>query len=161
MSASADYTWDISPARRPSLDDLGGDAKENDLAFPPDPVLMPTAEEHNQFANQLHGLARVGFSCLVHVIYTAGAPSVAEVAAMGNNVTTGSFTLTDNGNGDTTIQWASGLLPPGGMPPLVWLAADDAALHPTGEWVTGTEIRVRTRDNANVLTDFDFVIAIF
>jgi hypothetical protein len=109
--SSNTLTFDESPTpRRPTIDDLGGGAKQN-ATSPPDPVRQATAEDFNQATKQIAAVGRVIPLATVFVTISAGVPTVSGVLAPGSSVTTGSFTLTDNGAGDTTISWAASLLP--------------------------------------------------
>jgi hypothetical protein len=109
--SSNTLTFDESPTpRRPTIDDLGGGAKQNATSVP-DPVRQATAEDFNQTTKQIAAMGRVIPLATVFVTISAGVPTVSGVLAPGSSVSTGSFTLTDNGAGDTTISWAATLLP--------------------------------------------------
>lgn len=109
--SSNTLTFDESPTpRRPTIDDLGGGAKQNATAAP-DPVRQATAEDFNQTTRQIAAIGRVIPLATVFVTISGGTPSVSGVLAPGSAVLAGSFTLTDNGAGDTTISWPASLLP--------------------------------------------------
>lgn len=116
MSASTTYTFEgtaENPARRPSLDDIGGDELEEHPQFPPNKSgKMPYADQLNERARQIRGAAGTGAFCTLHVRFAAGAPTIESVQARNSALSAGDFTLTDNADGDTTIEWLSYKLPP-------------------------------------------------
>lgn len=111
MAASNTPSWDQSVPRRPVIDDMGGGAKENHPTKPPNPVTMATAEDFNQTTKQVAALGRTVPLVRIFVTITAGVPAVSSVQAPGSSVAVGSFTVVDNGAGDTTLHWVSTLLP--------------------------------------------------
>lgn len=150
IDAPAYLTWDGDsangvPPRRPSVVDAGGDQKQDDSAYPPDPIEHPTAPGWNQKAKQIPALARVAPVCKLGVGFNSGAPFVSHCASPGTNVFTSTFTVTDNGTGDTTITWPAGTFPASVCPPtgltLVSSSTSVSAAHV--EQVTNG-IRVRT-----------------
>lgn len=104
-------TWDANPPTRPALTDITGGTKTNRPGKEPDPVTQPRAEEDNQRAGQIAGMARVVPMARVCVTISGGVPSITSVQAPGTNVAAGSFIVTDNGAGDTTVSWLSTVLP--------------------------------------------------
>ena len=120
MTAPSFLTWDGGDGedpRRPSTDDLGGDQKEDDAEFPPDPVEHLTADGWNQVVKQLAALSRVASACKLEVRFNSGTPYVARVTAPGSNVEVATFTVTDNGTGVTTITWPANTFPPHQLSP--------------------------------------------
>lgn len=160
---ASNYTFDLTPARCPSLDDLGGAAKQDDAQYPPNPVTMATAQNWNQFARFIEGAGKMLPFCAIHVAFSGGAPGVISLDSMRSTLTTASVILTDNGNGDTTISWAAiaSQFPPSRRPPHVYLVGDGSFLAPTADTSTANTVRVRTRNSAGVLTDVAFVVEIF
>lgn len=161
---ASDYTFDLTPARRPSLNDLGGAAKVDDAEFPPDPQTMATAQNWNQFARLLEGIGKQIPFITITVNFSAGAPFIASVQCMRSTITTASFpTPTDNGNGDTTIDWTAiaTQFPPSNQAPEVHLIGDAAMLVPTADTSTANKVRIRTRNSAGTLTDMAFKVKIF
>lgn len=124
MTVSNTLTWDEDPPRRPALSDITGGTKENRPGRAPDPRTMPCAEEDNQRAKQIAAMGGLLPMAMLYVTFPAGAPTVSSVKAMGTNVVTADFTPVDNGDGDTTIHWASSVLPPVWSAPGVTLAED-------------------------------------
>ena len=94
--------FDESPARRPTVADLGGAAKI-DGPVKPDPVTMLTAHDLNEFGLVGAGVAGVCPLAIVVVTQAAGVYSVTSVRAPGSGVVVGSFTPTKNGTGDVTL----------------------------------------------------------
>lgn len=120
MTAPSFLTWeggDDEDPRRPSTDDLGGDQKEDDAEFPPDPVEHFTAAGWNQLVKQVAALAKVAPACKLEVRFNAGAPYVARVTAPSGDVAADTFTVTDDGTGITTIEWPANTFPPHQLSP--------------------------------------------
>jgi hypothetical protein len=110
MSNTSVSTWEQSPPRRPSLDDVGGGNYANDTEHPPDPG-DPNAHDVNQMAKQVVALAALGAAAAIHVTFSGGTPSIASVQCARADVVPASFSVTDNGAGDTSITHTGGLLP--------------------------------------------------
>lgn len=161
---ASEYTFDLTPARRPSLDDLGGAAKQDHARFPPNPVTMPTAQNWNQFARFMEGAGKLLPFCIIHVSFAAGVPFIVSVRSMRSSLVVGSFPApTDNGDGDTTIDYSAipTAFPPSNRPPRADIVGDGAFLVPTCDTTVANTVRVRTRDNTNTLVDQPFVLEIF
>ncbi len=148
--------------RRPSIDDLGGDAKQDNKEFPPDDVEHFTSAGWNQKVKQLAALARVTPACVLEIRFSGGAPYVARCSAASSTVTIATFgTPTDNGTGDTTVLWPANTFPPAVLSPsgltlLVTTSADRAG--DVEEVANG--IRVRTKAGG-AATDIPFTIQIW
>jgi len=160
---AADYTFDLTPCRRPSLADLGGAAKQDDAAYPPDPVTMATAQNWNAWARENEGCGKLIQFCTIQIGFAAGAPYIVALTSMRSTLTAGMLTITDNGTGDTTIDWSAipTAFPPAFRPPRADIVGDGAFLMPTCDTTTANTVRVRTRDNTNTLVDQPFVVDIF
>lgn len=154
------YTFDLLPARRPSLADVGGAAKENDAEFPPNPVTDPTAEEHNFFARAVQGYGRVVASAVLRIEFSAGAPFVHSVKSPRSSLLVSSFALTDAGTGTTNIGWSAGVLPPVEMLPHAWVIVDGAFLQPTVTMLSGQSFVVKTRGSGGALVGVPFQVTI-
>jgi hypothetical protein len=111
MTVSNTLTWDQNPPIRPGLPDITGGTKTNRPGKVPDPTTQPCAEEDNQRAAQIAGIARVVPMARVCVTISGGVPTITSVQAPGTNVAAGSFIVTDNGAGDTTVSWVATVLP--------------------------------------------------
>ncbi len=168
MSAATTFTWIGSleaPARRPSLDDIGGDSLEERAPYPPKDGTKPYADQLNERARQIRGAAATIPAAVVYVRFNAGAPIVDDVITVDSNLTTSDFDVIDNGAGDTTIEWRTYLLPPMSVRPLLTLS-DDVEIDrfrvftdtPSGADMTA--IRVVTK-LITVATDCAFTVAIF
>lgn len=161
---ASDYTYDLTPPRRPSLDDLGGAAKRDDAAFPPNPLTMPTAQNWNQFARLDEGRGKFDIFITFEIRFNAGAPYIASVRSMRSSLTTASFAApTDNGAGDTTISWApiAASFPPKNREPGVELIGDGDYRVPTTDTTTANTVRVRTRDGTGALVDAPFYVHVY
>src|SRR5262245_60676525 len=117
MTAPDDLTWDISPPRRPSLDDCGGASIQDHAQFPPDRTTMPYAAQLNQWAKQIARMGGMVPAAKFSVTFSGGTPSISQFACMPTAPEIGDFTVTDNGAGDTTITWASGTFPTSTLSP--------------------------------------------
>lgn len=165
MPAAQYFTYDGDPPnsvapRRPSTDDVGGNAKEDDQAFPPDPVTMPTADGHNQRADLDVGLAKISPVCKISVTFPSGTPGITKFVAVGTLIGSGDLTVTDNGPGDTDIQWPADSFPvPTVEPSAICLNEDVAALAPIVTKISNG-INVKTRNSAAALTDIAFTVTI-
>ena len=117
MAAANELTWDTAAedggARRPSLEDLGGAALEDDENDPPpDTGEMHYALMDNQVIKQAQATAKVAPGAIVSVTFSGSTPSITKAKGPGGAIATTTFTPTDNGVGDTSITHAAGALPP-------------------------------------------------
>lgn len=166
MPASNTRTFDQTPPRRPTIDDVGGGLKSNRTPAP-DPVRDATAEDYNQLGQQ--GVAAGTMIPLARVFVTisGGVPTVTSVMAPGSAVSTSSFTVTDNGAGDTTISWPVALLPSRAAGPIVSQIDDTEidrlrAYNVTVAEPAANSPGVRVKSKLGVTgTDCNFVVDIF
>lgn len=156
--SSSTLTFDETPPRRPSLDDLGGGAKENDDVAP-DPVRDPTAEDFNQMSKLLAALGRLMPVALLSVDISSGDHFLERVSCATTAHTTGTFTLTDNGAGDISITWPVGSFPPAVARPRAHVVGATPALIAAEAISSG--VRVRTEDAAGNPVDVPFEVEIF
>lgn len=117
MAAADELTWDIADAdggaRKPTLDDVGGAALEEDEDFPvPEDPRYVSAAALNQMMKQVAAIARASRTVTLTIDYSAGVPFVVAIEAASATLTADDFTLTDNGTGDVTIVWPAGRIPP-------------------------------------------------
>lgn len=128
MTASPTFTWHgtpSEPARRPSLAELGGDAMEDDVTDPPEyDGTMLYAAQMNERGRAIRGANATCPSAVLYIRFNAGAPLVDDVITVDDALATGDFVLTDNGDGDTTIEWLTYKLPPLSVRPAVSLSED-------------------------------------
>ena len=101
---------------RPSLDNLGGNGKVDDQAYPPSSE-EPSADEWNRKAELLALLGGVMPVLKVTIGFAGGTPQVDHFWCANSSVSSGDLTLTDNAAGDTTIQWPASKLPPAAFDP--------------------------------------------
>ncbi len=132
--------------RRPSTDDLGGDAKQDNNENPPDDVEHFTAAGWNQLVKVAAALSKTAPVCKLEVRFSGSTPYVARAPALSSNVTLSTFTVTDNGLGDTTVTWPANTFPPTACSPtgLTLLVTTSAVRACDVEEVTNG-IRVRTK----------------
>ncbi len=160
MSAP-EFTFDLTPARRPSLADAGGAAKINRTEYPPNPQTMVTAEEINAMEKAYAGFGTVVPSVMIRVDIIAGVPTVMAVASPRSALITGSFTPFPNGIGDFSLFFAAGILPPTNFPPQAYIIEDGSWLQPVVLMPSSTEFRVKTRADGGALTDANVVIVAY
>ncbi len=169
MTAANKFTWDYdvatsTNARAASLDDLGSAQLKDHAKEPPIPPEQPYAAQLNQWALQLAGVNRVIEGAIFDVQIIAGTPTIVGVTAMSDLITLtwaqANVTVTDNGIGDTTLTWLPGYLPPASRAkPNAWVTEDVACLQPIAT-MTGSGVRVKTRNASSALTDFNFSVAV-
>lgn len=112
MPLSSTLTYDQAVAARPTINDLGGGAYQNDPQHPPNPATHPTAEMFNQATKQIVALTGVSPTLKIQVEFPGGVPTITQLIAMGTLVKITDFTVTPNGAGDTSITLTAGKIPP-------------------------------------------------
>ncbi len=161
MAAPDELTFDIVPPRRPSLDDCGGGKLIDDAENPPDPETMPYAAQLNQLQKQV---ARFGGSVAVarfSIVFNAGTPSIGQFVCLPTGPITSTFTVTDNGNGDTTISWPANTFPSSVLKPAGLTLNEDVAAQAPVAWMPdANSVRVKTRNAAGTLTDIVFSVEV-
>ena len=160
MAAAEILTFDIVPPRRPSLEDVGGAALSDDAMNPPIPPKMPYAAQLNQWALQIQRQGALMPIAIFSVRFAAGAPVLDSFACAPTAPITATFTLTDNGAGNTTITWPAGTFPTAIVKPSVTITEDIAALTPIALNVSNG-VQVKTRNAASALTDMAFLVLVY
>ncbi len=160
MAAADTLTFDISPPRRPALDDVGGAALIDNALRPPRGSTMPTAAQLNQWALQIQRFGGIVPVALLSVRFTAGVPSLDSFACLPTAPITATFTVTDTATGNTTITWPANTFPSALVKPMVTITEDIAALAPIALLVTNG-VQVKTRNAASALTDMAFTVALY
>jgi hypothetical protein len=157
------YTWDIAQAqggaRRAALPDLG-DAQVQDDVPGPDKGKDVYAGLVNELERQVAGVNRVIVATRVWVRFQNGQPFVQGVAAMGSQVSAGSFTLTKVSMGIVQITWAAGLLPPLLGEPQVGLHSGPGMVWAVSISNNANGVEVHTTDQAGQPADQRFVVSI-
>lgn len=160
MAAATTLTWDIAPARRPSLEDVGGAACLDDSSKPP-----PRDGTHlyadlvNQLQRQVQALAKMIPTARIYCS-NSGTPALVLLETPNTTLVGADFTIGDGGVGITNITWVAGKLPALGTPPsatVVFQTSQDvsaAALQ-----MSSVSIQVRTYQNG-ALSDVPFVVSI-
>src|SRR4051812_19957722 len=110
-------TFDLIPARRPSLDDVGGASFEDDLEFPPNPETDPSAAMMNAVTSLVAAYGAVIYHTVLSIRFANGSPSISALSCVRKEVTAATFKVAHNGNGDTSITWPEGTLPPASTQP--------------------------------------------
>lgn len=165
MSAPDTRTWDINPARRPSLDDVGGASLIDNAKYPPDPQTMPYAASLNQQQHQTQGAGSVIHGCAIQVTNDGTTVGVIAFASMGTLITHSTFVVVRNGPGDVSVTWPSGTLPNPIMPAEAYVVAYDTVgdytyCQPIAITITNG-VRVKIYDNNGTLSDIDFVVKVY
>ena len=159
MAAANGSTFDLTPARRPSLDDTGGVGFQDSIKAPPDPATMPNAAQQN--AGNAHSAAFGGVIAhtVISIHYASGTPGVLLVGSARAGVIAGTFTVTPNATGDVSITWAAGTFPPAIALPMVSVNAL-SSLHAVAMPITNG-VRVQVYNDSAALTNGDFTVAIY
>ena len=145
MTIPTTLTWDLAsgdggPAR-PSLEAMGEAALVDDADFAPVSPTMPTSAMLNQWQEQL-------------------APSVYKFSAPSGNLVLGSLTITDNGDGDTTVAWPTNMLPVSVAEPMGTINGTSSGMISV-ETVSALSVRVRTWNASGVAADRAFTVHVF
>lgn len=114
MSTPDTCVYDLTPPRRPGLDDVGGGAKEDDQEWPPNPLTDLTGDDLNQYSNLHVRHGAVVPLAVLSIHFSGGTPSISKVSSVIASVTASAgvpFTLTDNSDSDTTISWPADTFP--------------------------------------------------
>ncbi len=159
MAAASTLTWDITPPRRPSLDDMGGGTVQDHAARPPYKATMPYADLYNQGQTQTERLAAMTEAVTISVTFAAGVPGVSQFTAMRTSVVIGNFTVTDNGTGDTTITWPASTFPTSTGGPMASLNDTTVGGGITASLVA-LGVRVLTWTGAAAPADRDFTVTV-
>lgn len=138
-------TWDIDPARRPSLNDMGGASLEDDADNPPDPEQDPTAASLNQMQSQCASLAKVALVCAIDITNDGATAAMARFTAPGNNVSSGTFATSRLSQGFVEILWPAGTFPTAVCSALAQMTSDHAWAQPCVT-VVSNGVHVTTRD---------------
>lgn len=111
MPLSNTLTYDQAEPHRPTIDELGGGAFQNDPKYPPKEG-HPSAEMFNQATKQIIALAALSPSMKFQVEFDAGEPKITQFVALRSQLTVDDFEIFDNGNGDTTINFVPSKMVP-------------------------------------------------
>lgn len=151
--------FDETPARRPTLADLGGGQKV-DGPVRPDPVTMITSHDANEWGLVGAAIAAVCPLAIIVVTQTAGVYAVTGARAPGLGVIGGTFTVTKNNTGDVTLSWAAGALPG-------TIAAGFSLQNGAGDYgaeatlPNATSFRIKVKDGTSTSQESSFTAFIF
>jgi hypothetical protein len=159
MAAPEELTWNIVPPRRPTLDDLGSAQLEDHATRPPKPPRQPHAAQLNQWAKQLARLGGIVPVARFSVQFAGGNPSIVQFITMPTGPVLVTFTVTDNGPGDTSITWPADTFPASSLRPTVSINSDTFSV-PRAFLITNG-VRVKTADIGGILSDADFTVSVF
>jgi hypothetical protein len=102
-------TFEQTPPRLPTLDDLHGGRLQNVPGKPPGPD-HPNALAMNQSDRLVVGLANVAPAVKLHITFPGGTPTIQNISSPRTGLVAGDFTMVKNGNGDTSITHVGGKL---------------------------------------------------
>jgi hypothetical protein len=105
MTISSTLTYDQATWHRPGIDELGGGAHEN-ATIPRDPRTVPDARMFNQLTRQTVALGTLAPSVRLQVEFPGGVPTITALVALNTLLVAADFTITDNGDGDTSLTLA-------------------------------------------------------
>ena len=163
MTVSNTLTFDAATPYRPALADITGGTKINRPGRAPNPETQPTAEEDNQKSAQTAAFGRTTYLARLTVTISGGTPAITNILAPRSVIEATDFTVTDNGAGDTTIRWASSVLPPVSGAPDV-SQCDDVEIDRLRAFygtLSGQQgVRVKSKLGATA-TDANFVVTIY
>lgn len=161
MSTPDTCVYDLTPPRRPALDDTGGGAKEDDQEEPPNPITDPTANDFNQFSNLHVRHGAVVPVAIVSVHFTTGTPAVFSVATVIGGVVPATFTVTDNGTGDTSLTWAANTFPSPVADPDARATGATMGTATAQSITNGVRVRCSNLANPPAAADINFNVYIY
>jgi hypothetical protein len=153
-------TWDQSPAKRASLNAMGGASLIDDPSDPPDPQTMPTAASLNQCQNQIQAIGKVAPAFLLDVVNNGSAASVSRFSAAGTNITAPSFTVSRLSAGLVQITWTAGTFPVSVAGAFAQMTTDAAFCQPITIPISNG-VQVKSRNSSGSVTDGNFTIAFY
>lgn len=132
MATIADENpFDADPARRPSLDDVGGAVMADKPTAPPaQDGSHPSAKMFNRLQELAASFGLVVPSVVMSVRFDGGEPVLDNMIAPGTLLQAADFTLIDNGDGDTIVRWFGTKLPTPALSPIA--TANDDGTHTIG-----------------------------
>lgn len=156
--------WHGDPANaiaphRPSLAQLGGGAYQDEQDNPPDLDTMPSAAMENANEKTLAGVARTCVVARFSIRFVAGAPVIGDLICADDTLLAGDFTVTDNGNGDTSITWPAGTFPTMAVQPCGLVLNEWGAVFPSAEAIANG-VRVKTLNSLGVGADTKFTVSL-
>lgn len=159
MAVESTLVYEQDPPKRPALSDVLNGDKVN---YPPSASVdpdIPDAAEFNQSAKLHNAHGKMVPLARIAVTFSGGTPSVASCITVRSDVVAGDITLTDNGNGDTTITLPTDKFPSQNSPPRAWLNDTTHGFITTSVATNGA--RVRTANTSGSATDKPFTVEIF
>jgi hypothetical protein len=159
MTASSTLTYDQAPPRRPTVNDLGGGAKENDAANPPDPVRMPTAEDANQTAKQVAAIGGIVPMVSISVRYDgSNNPYVYKRSSLRQDINWDQITVFEDALGEVFVEWTSGIIPEPVLEPKAYLNGGTVGMISSAR--VGDAVKVYTRNALNAAARLPFTLDI-
>lgn len=159
MSIPVLLTYDIVPPRRPSIDDVGGAAFQDDQKNPPNQATMPSSAMENQNEMQVQAAHKVLPVCVFSIKFTTGTPSLDSFSTLSSLPITGTFTFVDNGTGDTSVTWPANTFPTAINKPKGGITG--ATIGQIAVEAITNGVRVRTANAAGAATDLPCTVEVF
>jgi hypothetical protein len=139
---------------------VGGATLEDDTEFLPDKSWMLYADSCNQQQKQIAAVGKIVDICEISIEILAGVPTITNVVAPGTNVVIGSFDApVDNADGDTTITWPEGTLPPASGKPYASIDTDGSFTTHAANVTNGVLVKTRN-STTGALADANFTVRI-
>lgn len=154
MSSPNASPFDLTPPRRPGLDDFNGIVKEDDAENPPNPREQPNAPEWNTIEWILLAIGRI----MPYAIFSFAAGAITQVVTASKTLTVGSFSITANGTGDYSITWPANTFPASSVAPVASLNAGPGMIHAVNET---NGVQIKTYDETGAPAALDFTVQIF
>jgi len=157
------YTGDgvsIDP-HLPSTDNLGGTLKEDEGPVP-DPQSMPCANDQNTVNYCVAAQGRTSPSMVISIDFNSGDPYVYGLTTTNSGLDSGDISLTDNGNGDTSIEWPASSFPVvnGVLPHGLTMNDSSIVIERTYADPIANGVRVKTQNGSGTGLDCMFTLTI-
>lgn len=155
MPLDSTLTYNQTPPRRPTLDDLNGGALANDAEEAPAPGIDPDARAMNQsdkLAVAAHGVIE---HTRIQITFSGATPSKTGIWSLREGLALSDFTLNDAGTGITEITHTGGKLPAGTWPAEAYCYGTGDSTAIVEPIANGWRVRTRT---AGAAADVNFVL---
>lgn len=155
MAIPTQCVFDLSPPNRPGDTDVQfAGHKTDEQPFEPNFVTDPCAAEDNQKSDLIVRYGTMVTLAKGSVHFAGSVPSINKLGCVRSTVSIATFTVTDNGVGDTTIAWPAGTFPTAVVDH--WAVVTGAVAAEIACETLTNSLRVRTKDNAGAAVDVAF-----
>ncbi len=153
-----DLTADDGGPRRGSLQDFGGASIENEDPLP-DEATMPCADMLNGLQRAVAAHEKAVFTLGITVTFSGSDPVVSQVTGGPEAAIISNISVTDNGLGDTTLEWPAGTFAASILGPMPALNDGTVGGGITAALVANG-VRVKTWTGASTAADRPFTVII-